>query len=117
MSKKDFIERMISYVLIIGVIISLALNLFGLFLYYFENRLCLEIVLDGQSRLSLDSFINHITQINSYTILSASILVILFTPYVRVFTSMVYFMFKKDYKYIFLTFTVFIVLSILILFH
>ena len=117
MSKNDFIERMISYVLITGVMISLTLNLFGLILYHFENRLCLEIVLNEQSSLSLDSFINHISQINSYTILSASILVILFTPYIRVLASMVYFMFKKDYRYVFLTSIVFLVLSMLILFH
>lgn len=117
MRRHDLTERVISYVLITGVTISLALNISGLIFYFFENRLCLEIALDEQSRLSLDRFISNVNQINSYTILSAGLLVILFTPYIRVLTSIIYFAIVKDYKYLLLTLTVFSVLSTLILIH
>jgi uncharacterized membrane protein len=111
------LEKMISYILVTGVLASIILSFLGLILYYLENRLCLEISFNEQSTLLLGRFFIQANRVNSYTLLSASILIVLFTPYVRVFTSMIYFMKIKDYKYVILTFTVFIALTIMFLVH
>jgi|GEM_PF-1477054 len=117
MRNNTLLEKMISYILVAGVLASLILCFLGLILYYLENRLCLEIPFNDQSTLLLGRFLSQANRVNSYTLLSASILIILFTPYIRVFTSMIYFMKIKDYKYVILTFTVFITLTIMFLAH
>ncbi|MCL7382912.1 MAG: DUF1634 domain-containing protein [Thaumarchaeota archaeon] len=117
MKNDTSLERIISYVLVGGVLASLILGLTGLVSYYLENRLCLEIPLNGQSTLLLGRFFNQAFQMNSYTLLSASILIILFTPYIRVLTSIIYFVKTRDYKFVILTSTVFITLTIILLVH
>ncbi len=115
MKDNTSLERLLSYILITGVLASLILSFLGLVLYYLENKLRLEISFSDQSILLLDRFFSQAIQINSHTFLSISILIILFTPYIRVITSMIYFMKIKDYKYVFLTFTVFSILTIMFL--
>jgi uncharacterized membrane protein len=111
------LERIISYILVAGVLASLIVGLTGLVSYHLENGLCLEIPLDGQSTLLPGRFFSQVSQMNSYTLLSASILIILFTPYIRVLTSIIYFVKTRDYKFVILTSTVFITLTIIFLLH
>lgn len=115
MKNQESLEKIISYVLIASILASLKLSFAGLSFYYLENRLCLEISINDQSILLLDSFFNRFNQLNSYVFLSASILVIILTPYLRVLTSMIYFLKTRDYKYALLALIVFSALTILFL--
>lgn len=115
MKNQGSLEKIISYILTTSVLASLILNFAGLIFYSLENRLCLEISIDNQSILLLDNLLSRFNQLNSYVLLSVSILIIIFTPYIRVLTSIIYFMKTRDYKYAILTLAVFSALTILFL--
>lgn len=115
MRGQESLEKIISYILTASVLVGLTLYFAGLASYYFENKMCLEISINDQSSLQLDNFLNQFNQLNSYIVLSTSILVVMFTPYIRVLTSIIYFLKNKDYKYSVLALFVFSALTILFL--
>ncbi|MEN2974951.1 MAG: DUF1634 domain-containing protein [Candidatus Caldarchaeales archaeon] len=105
------LEDVISYALLIGVVSGLALCLGGVALYFYENRYSLEIIFDREWILSLDRLILEIGYINAYTISSIGIVIMIFTPYLRVLISLIYFAKIRDYRYILTTMIVLVLLT------
>ena len=118
------LETVISYILVSGVLISLVLELVGIILFYihYKNFRILEsasVFVKGQN------FFLYITSLFQgryspnieFLIMIVGLVVLILTPYVRVITSIIYFISKKNLKYILLTLFVFMLLTISLIIH
>jgi len=122
-SGESKLETAISWLLITGVIISLALEIAGIAMYYHTY---------GQLGISTDqSMFIHGKHFFSFLydqfrsgqgsgatrLMTAGIVVLILTPYFRVVVSALYFAREKNVKYVAITLFVIIVLTITLLRH
>ncbi|MBC7328456.1 DUF1634 domain-containing protein [bacterium] len=104
--KKDNLEYILSWVLLIGVATSAFLLLVGLLLLHLHPQP------HPQNIFSL--FQGHF-HLNGYSLLALGLLLLLATPIMRVLFSLILFAKMRDFTYVFLTFIVLIVLIISII--
>ena len=123
-SGESKLETAISYLLIIGVIFSLILEAIGLILFYysFANLNILENEVAFIREENFFSFV--ITTLQGENIQNSAILfmtlgliTLISTPYIRVITSVIYFAWEKNRKYLLLTLFVLIILTVSLTLH
>ena len=123
-SGESKLETSISYLLIIGVITSLLLEVVGIVLLYrFYGRL--DISQDTSVFIQGRDFFSFIyRQIATkqsagpgVLFMTAGIIVLILTPYIRLLTSVVYFAVEKNIKYVVITLFVFIVVTLSLALH
>ena len=118
------LETAISYLLIVGVVISLFLEVIGLILFYrsYSNLNILEnsvAFIRGENFFSFVYTLFQRENVQNSALLSMTLglVVLILTPYVRVITSVVYFAWKKNSKYVLVTLFVLITLTISLALH
>ena len=123
-SGESKLETTISYLLIVGVVISLFLEVIGLILSYhsYANLNILEnnvAFIRGENFFSFVYTLFQRENVQNSALLSMTLglVVLILTPYVRVITSVVYFAWKKNSKYVLVTLFVLITLTISLALH
>lgn len=127
------LQKVISYVLIGGVILSVVLEVLGMSLYYAQNRSLAVEFTTKQWQLRGADFFSYISFLlsslfsnepstnnnNNYPIkiMALGVLILMLTPFVRVVASVIFFGYQKDLKYLMITFFVLIVLTLSLLTH
>jgi uncharacterized membrane protein len=118
------LETAISYLLIIGVATSLILEVVGLTLFYSQYA-NFNIIQKGIAFIHGDNFFSFVatlfqgeyTQNTAFLFMTIGLVVLILTPYIRVVTSVSYFAWKKNRKYVLVTLFVLIVLTISLALH
>ena len=118
------LETAISYLLIIGVATSLILEVVGLTLFYSQYA-NFNIMQNGIAFIHGDNFFSFVatlfqgeyTQNTAFLFMTIGLVVLILTPYIRVVTSVSYFAWKKNRKYVLVTLFVLIVLTISLALH
>jgi uncharacterized membrane protein len=117
------LEGVISYVLIIGVVASVLLEIAGIILFYraYGN---LAISHDGRMFLQGENFFIFLARLFSGSsaswpirLITLGIAVLILTPYVRAMLSVIYFAVKENGKYLVITLFVLTILTISLLVH
>ena len=122
---EEKLELVISYILIVGVIGSVAVETLGILTYYYFNG-NLNIVFRPQYVLKGANFFTFTRAIflesvhgtwTPFLILSLGMVLLMITPYIRVVASVIYFGLVKNLKYLFITLFVLVVLTTSLLVH
>lgn len=122
---EEKLELVISYILIVGVIGSVAVETLGILTYYYFNG-NLNIVFQPQFALKGADFFSFTIAMflesvhgtwTPFLILSLGMVLLMVTPYVRVVASVIYFGLVKNLKYLFITLFVLVVLTTSLLVH
>ena len=123
-SGESKLETIISYILIIGVIVSVILEVIGISLYYvaYGN---VQISQDKSVFISGQNFfafiINQTQHLfgsqNALLFITLGLIILILAPYIRAVTSVIYFAWEKHYKYVLITLFVLIVLTISLSLH
>ncbi len=123
-SGESKLETIISYVLIIGVVVSVAFEVVGIALFYgtYGN---LQISQDKSVFISGQNFfafiIDQIRHLfgsqNALSFIIIGLIILILTPYIRAITSALYFAWEKHYKYVLITLFVLIVLTASLALH
>jgi len=122
---EEKLELAISYILIVGVLLSVAIEAVGIVAYYSSNR-NLSIVFQPNLAMSGADFFGYTNSViqgillGTWTpmqILALGIILLMITPYLRVVASVIYFGFAKNTKYLFITLFVLVVLTASLLAH
>ena len=123
-SGESKLETTISYLLIIGVIFSLILEAIGLTLFYysFGNLNILEngvVFIHGENFFSfvITTFQGENIQNSAILFMTLGLITLISTPYIRVITSVIYFAWEKNRKYLLLTLFVLIILTVSLALH
>ncbi len=122
-SGESKLETAISWVLLIGLAVSMILELAGIVLYARDyGRLTTSrdpaVFIRGHDFFSFiaDQFRSHAGSPAS-VLMIAGIIVLMITPYVRVLLSVFYFAWEKDLKYVLITLFVLAVLTVSLVLH
>jgi len=118
------LETGISYLLIAGVIISLLLEIVGVILLY-NTFGSLAISRDAGMYIRgsdfftfmLEEFQGKHPQGSAVHLMTAGIIVLILTPYIRLIASVFYFGWKKNIKYVLITLFVLVVITISLALH
>ena len=118
------LETIISYLLIVGVLVSVILEAIGITLYYgtygdvqvSQNQ---AVFISGKNFFA---FIIYETQHllgsqNALLFMTLGLIILILTPYIRAITSVIYFAWEKHYKYVLITLFVLVVLTISLALH
>ncbi len=124
-SGESKLETAISYLLIAGIAVSLALIIVGLvFFYHSYGNLGISLndsslYIHGQNFFSFiyDLFSSRYTQNNAILFISLGIAMLLLTIYMRVIVSILYFVWKKDIRYTVITAFVLIAITLSLVLH
>ncbi|MBN1367720.1 MAG: DUF1634 domain-containing protein [Dehalococcoidales bacterium] len=117
------LETAVSYLLITGVVVSLLLEIAGVCLYLREcGSLAISqessAYIQGQNFFSfLYSFWNDYAGNTAVLLMIAGVVILLLTPFTRIILSAVYFGWAKNWKYVFITLFVLVVISLSLVFH
>lgn len=122
--KESKFEKAISYLLIIGVSISILFEIIGLSLFYYYFR-HLNISGIGMMFIHGKNFFSFLTELfrgeyaqnNAILFMTFGITILILTPYLRVLISIIYFAFNRNIKYTIITLFVFIILTISLIMH
>jgi uncharacterized membrane protein len=122
---EEKLDLVISYILIVGVLGSVAVETVGILAYYRSSG-SLEILFQPQYALSGTDFFAYCAAIFAETaqglwtpfgILGLGVALLMITPYVRVVASVIYFGLVKNMKYVFITLFVLVVLTASLMVH
>jgi uncharacterized membrane protein len=123
-SGESKLETTISILLIVGVVISLFLEVIGLILFY-RSYANLNILENNVAFIRGENFFSFVytlfqgekMQNSALLSMTLGLVVLILTPYIRVLTSVVYFAWKKNSKYVLVTLFVLITLTISLALH
>ncbi len=118
------LESAVSYVLIVGVIASLLLEIAGMALFY-RSYGNLAISQDKAFFIQGHDFFSFVFELLrganhgsvAVVVMTAGIVVLILTPFVRVALSVVYFGWQKNFKYSVITIFVLVVLVLSLALH
>jgi uncharacterized membrane protein len=119
------LETTISYLLIVGVILSLALETAGIAIFY-KSRSNLDILLQDKSVFiqgrNFFSFLYQLfargpMQNTGIFLMTLGAATLILTPFARVIASAIYFAWKRDNKYVLITAFVLIALTLSLALH
>ncbi len=123
-SGESKLETIISYLLVIGVVVSVMLEVIGIALYYgsYGN---LQISQDKSFFISGQNFFafvidqtQHLFGVqNALLFITLGLIILILTPYIRAVTSAIYFAWEKHYKYFLITLFVIVVLTLSLALH
>ena len=118
------LETIISYLLIVGVVVSVILEAIGLTLYYgtYGNVEVSQNQAFFISGKNFFAFIIYQTQYllgsqNALLFMTLGLIILILTPYIRTITSVIYFAWEKHYKYVLITMFVLLVLTVSLALH
>jgi len=122
--KESGFEKTIGYVLIVGVVISLILEIIGVAMLYALYR-NVQISRDTSVFITGHDFFTFILQqINGrhserapFLLMTAGIIVLVLTPYVRVLASVGHFAWERDWKYVLITLFVLVAVTLSLALH
>ncbi len=123
-SGESKLETIISYLLIIGVVVSVILEVIGITLYYgsYGNLQISQdksVFINGQNFFAF--IINQTQHLfgvqNALLFITLGLIILILTPYVRAITSAIYFAWEKHYKYCLITLFVIMVLTLSLALH
>ncbi len=124
-SSEERLELAISYILIVGVLVSVAIEAVGIAGYYSANG-NLNIVFQPSFAMTGTDFFSYTGKlvqgflVGAWTqiqVLGLGIVLLMLTPYLRVVASVIYFGLVKNTKYLLITLFVLIVLTTSLLVH
>ena len=116
--KDESLEVIMSYVLIAGVVVSLVVESYGLYLYYITTHgLDVAPAWSLSGRNFFADAINLFASLegnaaNPFAVMAAGIVVLMLTPYIRVLSSVAFYGTEKDAKYSLITILVLMVLTL-----
>jgi uncharacterized membrane protein len=104
------LEKIISILFIIGVAVSLFLESLGVILYFIQNH-NMEIAFNTEVTITGHDFFSFIYTFaengsgvsTALTLITAGIIVLILTPFMRVVFSSLYFVWERNYKYVVIT--------------
>lgn len=118
------LESLISYLLIIGVIAAVVLEVIGITLYYgaYGNVAYSQapnVYITGENFFAfiVERIGNLFVTENAVAFMTAGIIVLVLVPFVRAIASCLYFAWEKNWKYVIITLFVLVVLTISLAFH
>jgi uncharacterized membrane protein len=123
-SGESKLETAISYLLILGVVISLFLEVIGLILF-FHSYSNLNILENSVAFIRGENFFSFVftlfqwenMQNSALLFMTLGLVVLILTPYIRVIMSVIYFAWKKNSKYVLMTLFVLITLTVSLALH
>ncbi len=120
-SGESKLEAATSFLLIVGVAASVFLEITGIIMFYYSyGNLHIsqdsDVFLHGQNLFSFIYQGGH-TQKSAFLFITAGVVVLMLTPYIRVIASALYFAWKKNIKYVMITLFVLIVLTVSLALH
>ena len=123
-SGESKLETIISYILIIGVVVSGVFEVIGITLFFGTNG-NLQISQDPSMFISGQNFFafiifqfqNLFVSQNAVSFITLGLIILILTPYIRAITSALYFAWEKHYKYVLITLFVLIVLTASLALH
>ena len=124
-SGESRLETVISYLLIVGVIISLCLEVTGIIFFYrqyhnfnvmLENK---AMFIQGQNFfVFLFNVARDEGMANSAVLfMTLGMATLILTPYIRVIASFIYFAWEQNYKYVLITAFVLVILTVSLTLH
>ena len=118
------LETIIGYLLIVGVIVSVILEVIGITLYYgtYGNVQLSQNQAVFISGKDFFAFIIYQTQHllgseNALLFMTLGLIILILTPYIRAITSVIYFAWEKHFKYVLITMFVLVVLTLSLALH
>jgi uncharacterized membrane protein len=123
-SGESKLETSLSYLLIAGVIVSLVLEIIGIVILYHSYG-HLAISQDAGMFIQGHDFFSFIYQQfqgkhvagSAVLFMTAGIIVLILTPYLRVVASVIYFGWEKNIKYVLITLFVLVVVTVSLALH
>lgn len=123
-SGESKLETSLSYLLIAGVIVSLVLEIIGIVILYHSYG-HLAISQDAGMFIQGHDFFSFIYQQfqgkhvagSAALFMTAGIIVLILTPYLRVVASVIYFGWEKNIKYVLITLFVLVVVTVSLALH
>jgi uncharacterized membrane protein len=124
-SGESKLETIVSYLLIIGVVLSLALIVTGLVLFYLTYGHLNILFSDKDMFIRGNDFFNfiyllvsgHYAMNNAILFIVLGIVVLLLTPFLRVVASVIYFAWRKEGWYVLITVFVLVALTLSLALH
>ena len=123
-SGESKLETVVSYILIIGVVISVLLEIIGISLYYRTNgnvqiSQSKDVFISGQNFFVfvLDKINNLFGSQNAIIFMTLGLIILILTPYIRAISSVIYFAWEKNRNYVLITLFVLIVLTASLALH
>lgn len=124
-SSEEKLDLVISYILIIGVVASVAIESSGIISYnHFNGNL--NVLFQPEYALKGTNFFSYTLAAfqglwggnwSPFQILSLGVILLMITPYIRVVASVIYFALARNVKYLFITLLVFVILTASLLTH
>jgi uncharacterized membrane protein len=118
------LEAIISYLLIGGVALSTILEVIGISLYFGSHGNVMvsrdpTVFIQGENFFAFiyDQIRNLFVAENAFVFMTLGLIVLILTPYLRAITSVVYFGWEKNRKYVLITLFVLIVLTVSLALH
>jgi uncharacterized membrane protein len=118
------LESIISYLLIIGVITSVILEIIGLVLYFgaygnLQVSQAPNVYINGENFFAfiVERLQNLFVSENALLFLTLGIIILILTPYARAVASLVFFAWEGNRKYVLITLFVLVVLTISLILH
>jgi uncharacterized membrane protein len=118
------LESLISYLLIIGVITAVVLEVIGITLYYgtygnvaYSQAPNLYITGENFFAFVVERIQNLFVTENAIAFMVAGIIVLVLVPFVRAIASCLYFAWEKNWKYVLITLFVIVILTISLAVH
>jgi uncharacterized membrane protein len=124
-SGESKLETIISYLLIIGVVLSLMLETAGIVIFYRAHG-HLDILLEDKALfLQGQNFFIFLAELfegghalnSGILCMTLGIATLVLTPFIRVIASALYFAWRKDAKYVLITIFVLVVLTVSLALH
>jgi uncharacterized membrane protein len=123
-SGESKLEAILSYILIIGVVISVVFEVIGIALFYgtYGNLQISQdksVFINGQNFFAfiIAPFQHLFGSQNALVFITLGLIILILTPYIRAITSVIYFAWEKHYKYVLITLFVLIVLTASLALH
>lgn len=118
------LESIISYLLIIGVITSIVLEIIGLVLYFgaygnLQVSQAPNVYINGENFFAfiIERLQNLFVSENAILFLTFGIIILILTPYARAIASLIFFAWEGNRKYVLITLFVLVVLTISLILH
>ena len=118
------LETIVSYLLIVGVSLSVILEAIGITLYYgtYGNVQLSQNQAVFISGKDFFAFIIYQTQHllgseNALLFMTLGLIILILTPYIRAITSVIYFAWEKHFRYVLITMFVLVVLTLSLALH
>ena len=118
------LESTISYILIVGLVFSLLLEIAGIIMY---NRQYGNLLISANPEIFLhgNNFFYFIYELlagknkngMAITLMTSGLLVLILTPFIRVLSSVILFGWEKNFKYVWITLFVLVVITISLALH